>query len=155
MRLAANEIERSLQQASAEAENAGHRHVSQTRLDEMAEAFRRADTLRRTPFGVAYITGRKDGVVREVLTTGITENTGNVTYRYVLMRFTETQERCARRTQPKTLYRRIGDPKAPWLQRRPSGAPLLDAKDVKALDILMLLPQTYHLLKVREDRLRR
>lgn len=155
MRLAANEIERSLQQASVDADNAGHRNVSSARLDEMAEAIRRADSMRRTPFGRAFIRGRKDGVDREVLTTGFTETAGNVTYRYVLMRFTETQEANRRRTRPTTLYRRFGDPKAPWLRHRPPGAPLLDDKDTKALDIRVLLPQSYHLLKVREDRLRR
>lgn len=154
MRLAANEIERSLQQAADDQKAAGNR-ASQAQLDELAQAFRTADKLSRQPFGRAYVKGRKDGIEREVLTTQATVTAGPHTYRYVLQRYTDVQERNQRRTYPTTMYRRIGDPKAPWLKRRPPGAPLLDSKDTKALDIRMLMPQTHHLLLVREDRLHR
>lgn len=160
MRLAANEVERSIRQA----QDAGFTDREPRRgpsTDEMAHAFRNADEKKRKPFGVAYLRGRKDGIEREVLTTSFTEDHGPNTYRWVLQRYTDVQELNRRRTTPTYLFRRMKwnarteefevDPTLPWGRRRPPRASL----EHSGIDVRPLMPYSHHLLLVREDRLRR
>lgn len=159
MRLAANDIERSLQQAADDQKAAGNRATTE-QLDALAQAFRTADKLSRAPFGRAYVKGRKDGVDREVLTTQATVVGKNgLTYRYVLQRFTEAEG--GRQITPTFLYRRMRwnarteeympDPSLPWGRKRLPRQSL----EASGIDTRPLMPQNYHLLLVREDRLRR
>ncbi len=154
MRIAANEIERALEQAAIDQENA-NRVANTARLDELASAFRRANEMRRTPFGRAIVRGAKDKIEREVLTTQFTEEHGGRSYRWCLQRYTDEQDRRRRRTEDEYLYRRVGDTKGRWLRRRPSGVPLLDSKDIRMLDVRALFAAQYHVLLIREDRLER
>ena len=160
MRLAANEIERSLQQAADERRSAGHR-ATPAQLDELAGAFRRADEMGRRPFGRAYVKGRKDGVEREVLTTSFTEDHKGSSYRWVLLPYTEAQQTFRRRSTSEYLYRRmrwnaatkeyVPDPALPWGRRRPPRQSL----EASGIEARALVPCFHHLLLVREDRLRR
>lgn len=157
MRLAANEIERSLQQA---AEEPGPRR-SASQLDDLASAFRQADEMRRTPFGIGFITGRKDGVQRQVLTTSFTEEHHGHTYRWVLLPYTPVQDANRRRVTPKYLYRTmrwnakteeyVTDETRPWSPKRPPRQSL----EASGIEVRPLMPYNHHLQLVRDDRIRR
>lgn len=87
-RVQANDVERDLALASAEARYAATGDRAE-REAEVLEALAVAAQLRRQPFGTAIVRGLKDKVPREVVTTGFVSD-GR---RLCLMAYSETQER--------------------------------------------------------------
>lgn len=160
MRLAANEIERSLQQAADERRLSGER-LSAAQLDARAEDLRSARESLRQPFGRGTVRGFKDGVDREVLTTQFTEQHAGRTYRWVLRRFEGPEGQAQEYGPSRMLYRRMRwnaktqeftpDPDLRWGAKRPPRQSL----EASGIDTKVQMPYGYHYLLVREDRIRR
>lgn len=124
MKVAANEVERTVLLAQTEIEQ--NDSPDRSSLDMLIEAFKRAAQLRDTPLFAALVRGTKDNVRRMVLVT-TQEKTENGLRVLCLMPYTQAEEDGRRRTRPKYLRRRG--------------------------ELVSLLPSFYHELWTRKDRL--
>ena len=147
MRIAANETERLLAAAAAEAQFVAPSQRAE-RTEEVTEALRTAAELRRQSFGRAIVRGRKDGVPREVITTGIANASG---YRLCLMPYTEAQETHRRRTTYQYFFRR-GPGR--WLDSPPPRSSARE-RDETPIEVRALVPKHHHELYIKESRLER
>lgn len=147
MRVAANDVERMLKTAAQEAQLVSPRDRAE-RTDEIAKALQVAADLRRRSFGRAIVRGARDGVEREVITTGITNAVG---HRLCLMPYNETQELNRRRTAYQYWFRR-GPGR--WLSAPPPRSSERD-RDETPIEVRALVPEHYHEVYIRENRLER
>lgn len=94
MKVAANEVERTLQLAQAEvvAQGPNEHDIPRTTLQELQEAFRRAGVLGRTGLHWKRVRGRKSFKYREVLVMTLTRTgTNGRTYNACVVPYTETE----------------------------------------------------------------